>query len=153
MPPDEDNEPVNIENADNLEPLKTALHIAGEQTDATSVEYASDYALPAEFMQYLIDHKNITLIYTVTYEGADHTVTIPAGTAKAEDGIEYYGPAWLIATYGENGASNPSGTYIVQPGDTLTKIAAVINTTTNDLVIKNNIQNQDLIYAGQIIRY
>ena len=93
------------------------------------------------------------IIYTVTYEGADHTVTIPAGTAKAEDGVEYYGPAWLIATYGENGASNPSGTYIVQPGDTLTKIAAVINTTTNDLVIKNNIQNQDLIYAGQIIRY
>ena len=153
LPPDEDNELVNIENADYLEPLRTALHIAGEQTDATSVEYTADYALPAEFMQYLIDHKNITLIYTVTYDGAEHTVTIPAGTAKVEDGVEYYGPAWLIATYGENSAQNPSGTYTVQSGDTLSGIAKMFFTTPDALAKKNHLSNPDLIVTGHTLQY
>ena len=138
---------------DYLDSLRTLLHIAGEQEGNQTVAYSGDYALPAEFMQYLVDHKNITLIYTVTYDGAEHIITIPAGMAKVEDGVEYYGPAWLIATYGENSAPNPSDTYIVQPGDTLTKIAAILNTTTNDLATKNNIQNQDVIFVGQSILY
>ena len=153
LPPEEENEPKNIEDADYLEPLRTALHIAGEQTDATSVEYTADYALPAEFMQYLIDHKNITLIYTVTYDGAEHTVTIPAGTAKVEDGVEYYGPAWLIATYGEKSAINPSGTYTVQSGDTLSGIAKMFFTTPDALAKKNHLSNPDLIVTGQTLQY
>ena len=141
------------EEEDYLDPLRTLLHIAGEQEGNQTVAYTGDFALPAEFMQYLVENKNITFIYTVTYEGTTHTITIPAGTAKEEDGVEYYGPAWLITTYGENSIQNSSGTYIVQPGDTLTKIATILNTTSNDLAIKNNIQNQDLIYVGQSIQY
>jgi len=43
-------------------------------------------------------------------------------------------------------------TYIVKNGDTLTKIAKMYKTTVNDLVKKNNIKNQNLIYPGQKIK-
>ncbi|WP_052356711.1 GH25 family lysozyme [[Clostridium] dakarense] len=43
-------------------------------------------------------------------------------------------------------------TYIVQSGDTLTSIAKKFNTTVNELVNLNGIQNPNLIYAGQILK-
>lgn len=47
---------------------------------------------------------------------------------------------------------NSSGTaYTVQPGDSLSSIAARFNTTWQNLAKINSIQNPDLIYPGQII--
>ena len=43
-------------------------------------------------------------------------------------------------------------TYTVQPGDTLSKIAVRWGTTVRELVKLNNIENPDLIFAGQILR-
>ncbi|MEH7120698.1 glycoside hydrolase domain-containing protein [Neobacillus vireti] len=43
-------------------------------------------------------------------------------------------------------------TYTVQPGDTLSKIALRWGTTVRELVTLNNIENPDLIYAGQILQ-
>lgn len=46
----------------------------------------------------------------------------------------------------------PAGqTYIVQPGDNLTRIAAMYNTTVQALVQANNIVNPNLIYVGQVL--
>ncbi len=42
--------------------------------------------------------------------------------------------------------------YIVQAGDTLSKIAKMYNTTVGDLVAKNNISNPNLILVGQKIK-
>lgn len=42
-------------------------------------------------------------------------------------------------------------TYIVVSGDTLSRIAAKFNTTVSKLAALNNIQNPNLIYAGQVI--
>lgn len=42
-------------------------------------------------------------------------------------------------------------TYTVVAGDTLTKIARQFGTTVNALAKANNIPNQDLIYAGQVL--
>lgn len=42
--------------------------------------------------------------------------------------------------------------YIVQSGDTLSKIAKMYNTTVGDLVAKNNISNPNLILIGQKIK-
>jgi len=39
--------------------------------------------------------------------------------------------------------------YVIQPGDTLSKLAKRFNTTVNDLTTANNIQNPNLIYAGE----
>lgn len=44
-----------------------------------------------------------------------------------------------------------SGTYVVQPGDTLTKIAQRFGTTVQALVQANNIANPNLIYVGQVL--
>lgn len=43
-------------------------------------------------------------------------------------------------------------TYIVQKGDNLTKIAKMYNTTIDQLLRLNNIQNKNLIYVGQILK-
>lgn len=43
-------------------------------------------------------------------------------------------------------------TYVVQAGDTLTKIAKMFNTTVKKLVDYNNIENPNLIYVGQVIK-
>lgn len=47
--------------------------------------------------------------------------------------------------------STPGTTYVVQPGDTLTRIAARFGTTVQVLVQANNIVNPDLIFVGQVL--
>jgi LysM repeat protein len=42
-------------------------------------------------------------------------------------------------------------TYIVQPGDTLYKIARKFNTTVEAILAANNIPNPNLIYPGQLL--
>lgn len=51
------------------------------------------------------------------------------------------------------GAPSPSvTTYTIQPGDTLSGIAAQYGTSVSNLVALNGIANPDVIYAGQTIR-
>ena len=51
------------------------------------------------------------------------------------------------------GAPAPSvTTYTIQPGDTLSGIAAKYGTSVSSLVALNGIANPDVIYAGQTIR-
>jgi len=45
----------------------------------------------------------------------------------------------------------PTQTYVVQPGDTLTAIAARFGTTVQALVVANNIVNPNLIFVGQVL--
>ena len=46
---------------------------------------------------------------------------------------------------------NQGKTYKIKPGDTLSGIAAKFGTTVEDLCKLNNIENPDIIYAGQIL--
>ncbi len=45
-----------------------------------------------------------------------------------------------------------SGTYTVQVGDTLYKIAVKLNTTTAKLIALNNITNPNIVYVGQVLK-
>lgn len=45
------------------------------------------------------------------------------------------------------------GVYVVQPGDTLSGIAAALGTTPEDLAAANGVSDPDLIYAGQTLYY
>lgn len=45
----------------------------------------------------------------------------------------------------------PGGTYVVQPGDNLSRIAQRFNTTLSAILAINSIPNPSLIYAGQVI--
>jgi LysM repeat protein len=57
-----------------------------------------------------------------------------------------------VPTLPGGGTPAGSGTYTVQPGDTLYGIAARFNTTINVLAQLNNIVNPNLIYPGQVLK-
>ena len=46
---------------------------------------------------------------------------------------------------------NDGKTYIIQPGDTLSKIAAQFGTTVEELCKLNDIEDPDMIYAGALL--
>jgi LysM repeat protein len=48
-------------------------------------------------------------------------------------------------------APAPGGTYVVQPGDTLTSIAVRYGVTVWSIVVLNNLPNPNLIYVGQTL--
>jgi nucleoid-associated protein YgaU len=107
-------------------------------------------------MKYLQEHPQITLVYHITYEGEEFTVTIPGARVVADPEISWYGPLWLREHFSDGAAGRATaanGSYIVRSGDTLAGIAKMFGTTVDTLVGKNNIQNKDLIYPGQVIRY
>ena len=70
-------------------------------------------------------------------------------------GINGQATAAIDAKYLDKVSSKPAKdnrlVYTVQPGDTLSGIAAKYGTTVNKLVRDNNIKNPDLIYGGQKI--
>jgi len=53
---------------------------------------------------------------------------------------------------GGGGIAPPSGTHVVQPGETLYLIAARFNTTVQALMVSNNLSNPNLIYVGQVLK-
>ena len=153
--PETETEPK-LPEKDWLDDLRLALRIANELGGPRTVEYSGDFALSYDIMQYLADHPDITLIYTVTYEGEDYTITIPGGSAIADPNIEWYGPLWLLANYGGDNVPEVlagSGKYTVVAGDTLSGIAAKFNTTVEELSKKNGIENPNYIIVGQVIVY
>ena len=145
-----------IPEKDWLDDLRLQLRIADELGGQRTVTYSGDFALSYDIMQYLVEHPDITLIYTVTYEGVEYTITIPGGSAIADPNIPWYGPLWLLANYGGDNVPEVlagSGKYTVVTGDTLSGIAAKFNTTVEELARKNGIENPNYIIVGQVIVY
>ena len=93
------------EESDYLEPLRSKLHAAGEAGGAQTVEYTGSFSLPIEFMTYLKEHPQVTLVYHTSYEGEEFTVTIPGNKAIVDEKIGWYGPLWLRAHYGTGTAA------------------------------------------------
>ena len=50
-------------------------------------------------------------------------------------------------------ATGATGVYVVQRGDTLSKIAKQLGTTVANIAAKNNIQNVNVIHVGQQLAY
>lgn len=109
------------------------------------------------------------------YNGISRRVVIPAGCV-IDLGYDYYGPELLLGLYGDAGPghyinnatnanswaiNNPAGAltpaapvngYVVQKGDSLSKIAKKYNTTLQVILAKNpQIKNANIIIPGQII--
>ncbi len=133
---------------DNLsQMLWSAIARGGEQT----VYWKEGNALSYDIMKVLEDHVQITLVFEYSYEGKDYKVTMPGSIVKAFPDITWYGPLYLYAHYGNNEAELK--TYVVQKGDTLSKIAAKLHTSVKRLVELNGIKNPHLIYPGQKLFY
>lgn len=109
-------------------------------------------SLPIDVMRALQNNQGISFKFTFDYEGQTHTVLITSENAIADDSIQWYGPAWLLQTYGEY-SPEPS-LYTVQRGDSLLAIANKLGTTVAKLLELNpQIKNPNVIYVGQVIKY
>ncbi|MGN1012443.1 MAG: GH25 family lysozyme [Clostridia bacterium] len=64
----------------------------------------------------------------------------------------YVGQKLLIRTTENSQVNYNTIYYTVKSGDTLSKIAAEYNITVQSIALENNIQNPNIIYAGQILR-
>lgn len=157
--PDSPNPSAPSEEEDNyyLTPLEDELEALVEsfkQTpsiEPTTVTWDKGDSLPLNIMETLKDNPSISLLFDFEYEGVKHTVLIPAGKAFVDESIPWYGPLWLLQTFGEYDP-NYKGVYTVQSGDTLGDIARANGITLEELLKKNpQIANVNLIYPGDEI--
>jgi rare lipoprotein A len=95
----------------------------------------------------------------LTYAGVDYVdYTVAggygAGGYSGGGGSTYTGTDGLSQAPAAQFSSNgQSGTYVVQAGDTLYGIAAELGTTVDDLVATNGIEDPNLLYVGETLRY
>lgn len=126
----------------------------GSSNGGTTVTWNEGGALPLAVMQKLAENPNVTLEFTFTYEGVEHTVVIPAGTAIFDESIPWYGPEWLLTFYPEKGSTTSNGAYTIQPGDTLGSLARRLGTTVEKLMALNPyITDPGKIYVGDKFNY
>ena len=149
---------------DYLNELRVKLAQAVAANKEQTIYWDKDIMLPYDIMKTLQDHPKITLIFFYNYQGFNYLTCIPGKNVKANPAIPWYGPVYLYLYYGINavpvsvpGASliptTPINTYVVQKGDTLSKIAVRIGKSVNHLVTTNGIKNKNLIKVGQVLRY
>jgi peptidoglycan endopeptidase LytE len=80
------------------------------------------------------------------------TVTAIATANQLSDpNLIFPGQRLTIPGGGATGAATASGTYRVQPGDTLSSLAARFGTTVAELAALNHLSDPNLIYAGQTL--
>ena len=148
---------VYTKNAEQKNSVEDAIREKGKLTEdgvtEATVEVSGTTALSREIMEYIQQHPNLTVIYHVTHERNTYHVVIPGNKAIVDPNIKWYGPLWLNAHYGEGADDTEEGIYVVQRGDTLSKIAKKLDTTVQDLVTLNEIRNVNKIRVGQRLRY
>lgn len=133
------------------EALEKAIIKGGEQT----IYWNEGTALPYDIMKTISENSNITLVFTYTYENVDYKVVLNGKNVKAYTDVPWYGPLYLNMYYrADDGALSLTGrSYVVQKGDTLTKLAVKLHTTVSNLVSINSIENPNFIRVGQMINY
>jgi rare lipoprotein A len=94
----------------------------------------------------------------LTYAGVDYVNYDVAGGGGYGGGGYGAEPTYAAepageAQYSSGGGGASDGTYVVQSGDTLSSIAAETGTTVDELASSNGIEDPNLLYAGQTIRY
>ncbi len=125
------------------------------QSGSTIVMKKGVTTLSNAVMQELVRKGDVSLRLEFTYYDEEYVIIIPAGAALDND-IPWYGPLYLAQQFGNSAKAKAApatgGTYAVQPGDSLGKIAARNNMTLSELLAKNpQIKNVDKISVGQNI--
>ena len=137
------------------------LNAEKDKNTAKTIYLDAGNSLPLHLMNIIKNNPQVTVIYMFTYEDQQYTVKIPGGVDYTDPAIPWYGPLWLIGHYGiyDPGSATQTtpaagnGTYVVQRGDTLSRLAKTFNTTVAALAQKNGIKNPNLITVGQVISY
>jgi rare lipoprotein A len=89
-----------------------------------------------------VDYSVVSRGYDAGYSGTDYSAGTDYSTYSE---TESYAPGAQPGSAG--------GTYVVQPGDTLSGIAAQLGTTVEDLAATNGIADPNVLYAGQTLSY
>ena len=150
---------------DYLLSLCDKLEKASSAKGAQTLYWNEGTSLSFDIMEMLSKNPDLTLVFDYTYDGRDYHVVIPGKYVVLDPKIAWYGPLYLFAHYNRysvdatgspkenNSYATAKGTYIVLPGDTLSKIAARYNTNIATLASLNRIQNPNFIRVGQEIKY
>ena len=135
--------------------LDEALAKGGSQT----VTINGSFSLTYDVLVWLQNNPKVTLIYNVSYDGKTTTCKLNGKKVKADPNTYWYGPGNIAATYGTGTVSTGTtaaagnGTYTIQSGDCLWKIARNLGVSVQHLVSANNIEDPDMIYAGKVLNY
>ena len=96
----------------------------------------------------------------LTYAGVDYVDYTVAGGYGGRGGYGYgggdgytYAGTEGVTPAAQYSSGGQDGTYVVQAGDTLSGIAAELGTTVEDLAATNGIEDPNLLYAGETLRY
>ena len=135
--------------------LDEALAKGGSQT----VTINGSFSLTYDVLVWLQNNPKVTLIYNVSYDGKTTTCKLNGKKVKADPNVYWYGPGNIAATYGTGTVSTGTtaaagnGTYTIQSGDCLWKIARNLGVSVQHLVSANNIEDPDMIFAGKVLNY
>ncbi|MGB3159706.1 MAG: glucosaminidase domain-containing protein [Carnobacterium sp.] len=84
-------------------------------------------------------------------EGTEEEVTKEEGTEKINKTDEKQSEINILKSNLNNNRLISDTTYVVQPGDYLSKIASIFNVTVAELVLWNNLANENIIRVGQTL--
>ena len=139
--------------------LSNAIAAAKSTGKPQTIYWSKSPSIPADVMRTL-QGSNVTLVFSCKYQGFPITLTIPGSAVIISPAVEWYGPVFLYALYGNNKLSTTTttakastGIYTVQSGDTLSGIAGSLGTNVPHLKQLNNIKNVDRIRAGMKLKY
>jgi LysM repeat protein len=138
--------------------LKTSVGSSGGKS--ATVYWDKSPSLPADVMQMLHDNPNVTVVFSCTYNGVPITVTIPGSAVVLNPAVQWYGPLYLYALYGNvkipaltTNTGTSTDSYKVQSGDSLSSIAKKNHTTVEHLQAVNHITDPNKIKPGMVLTF
>ena len=114
------------------------------------IEWEAGDSLPLEAVKLLVDKPELSLEFTFTYEGEEHTIFIPAGAFEKyyDVTIPWYGPAWLIQYFEKS--EKEVIEYTIVSGDTLNALAEKFKCTVEEILALNPyISDKHWIYPNK----
>ena len=111
-------------------------------------------ALRLDFIKFLKAHPEVELTYILEYNDRVYNIVLRGDDIVIDERVPYYGPEYLIKYYYYRDRRDLKGTgYVIQKGDTLSKLAAKFRIPIDVLAAKNGIKNKNLIIAGRLLYY
>ena len=108
--------PNNVKVPDGCDELRVQLSNAIAAAKSTgkpqTVYWSKSSSLPADVMR-MLQGSNVTLVFSCKYQGVPITLIIPGSAVIISPAVEWYGPVYLYALYGNNKQSTTTTTATV----------------------------------------
>ena len=132
--------------------MRAAAVIPGGKRRAVTIRGVG--AIRLDVIRYLKQNPDVDLTYILTYKEKTYNILLSGDDVILDESIPYYGPEYLIKYYYYRDRKDLKGAgYVIQKGDTLSKLAAKFRVPINVLAKKNGIKNINMIIAGKMLYY